>query len=156
MCLNTLFGLIKKILYLVSVTPELTGSDIPSCNGSVYTSCQFILLSHYLLFENSVNTVELNPLFLNLTWIVSSCWKCPATLHTAAFLGVSCEGRFSLCKALPVGAMKNSVLPLTGQWFSLKLVVPQADKTQFPISFPAFSKSCPPTSVLTSWANFEL
>lgn len=63
----------ENILFLVPVMPELSGSDVPFCNGSVYTDCQFILLNHYLLSENSVNTVELNPLFLNLTWIGSSC-----------------------------------------------------------------------------------
>lgn len=46
--------------------PELSGSDIPICSGSVYTDCQFILWNDYLLYENSINTVELNPLFLNL------------------------------------------------------------------------------------------
>lgn len=37
--------------------------------------------------------------------------------------------RFSLCKALPMDAVKNSVLSLTACRFSLRLVVPQADKT---------------------------
>lgn len=56
----------KKVLFLVPLTPEQSGSDLLFCNGSVYTERHFGFLRHYLLFQNSVNTLELNPLSLNL------------------------------------------------------------------------------------------
>lgn len=54
-------------------------------------SISLVFLRHYLLFQNSVNTLELNPLFLNLTWIGNSCQS--YCLHTTAFLWVQYHTR---------------------------------------------------------------
>lgn len=115
--------MIKKILFLVPLTPELSGVS-PCCNGSVYTNHPFVLLNHCLLFQSSVNTRELNTLlfifFFNLA--------CVGANHTAFMLPhfwVSDANWDAPCPRLCPG-----LLPSGGVAWSLASGVDQYQKTK--------------------------